>query len=81
MVACRQIQGVQVKTRYLIQYEKLFFQLDVFRENLECFWMAEAEFRSIKEATKFKPLGWFGEEVTYNDRYCNLSLALNGILD
>lgn len=70
-----------LKTRYLIQYEKLFMQLDVFHGDLEGFWMLEVEFRSAGEAARFKPLGWFGEEVTYDERYCNLSLALNGIPD
>ncbi|WOO36708.1 CYTH domain-containing protein [Anaerocolumna sp. AGMB13020] len=65
------------KKRYLIPLEAgLTCELDIFEGELEGLIFAEVEFKSEKEAGKFKLPDWFGKEVTFDDRYKNNVLAL-----
>jgi len=41
--------------------------------------VTEIEFDNIEDAENFKPLDWFGEEVTYNEKYKNKNLARYGL--
>ncbi|WP_114947275.1 hypothetical protein [Microvirga calopogonii] len=43
------------------------------------FQVVTVEFDSDSEARAFRPLPWFGPEVTGDDRYTNQSLALTGL--
>ena len=65
------------KKRYLIPLEAgLTCELDIFEGELKRLIFAEVEFKSEKEAGKFKLPDWFGKEVTFDDRYKNNVLAL-----
>ena len=64
------------KRRYLIPYESLTIELDVFRSPYEGLRIAEVEFPSVEDALAFVKPDWFGEEVTSDPRYRNARLAL-----
>lgn len=66
------------KTRYVLPHDGLELEVDVFEGELEGLVLAEVEFESDSEADAFEPPGWFGEEVTGDDRYLNESLAVDG---
>lgn len=60
------------KTRYLIPQN---IELDVYHGDLDGLITAEVEFNSEKASEEFAPPDWFGEELTYDKRYRNSSLA------
>ena len=66
------------KRRYRIPFGPYTIELDVFHGAHEGLVMAEVEFPTVEEALAFTPPDWFGEEVTYDRRYHNSYLALNG---
>lgn len=66
------------KTRYDIEYGDLFIELDVFSGSLDGLVVAEVEFESKEESSKFTPPKWFGSEITNDERYKNKNLALHG---
>ena len=66
------------KTRYDLPYDGKKIELDIYSGNLEGLVVAEVEFNSEQEAESFVVPNWFGEEVTYNNRYRNKNLALKG---
>lgn len=74
------IDGILIeKTRYLIPLEKnLTAELDVFHGKLDSLMLVEVEFDSIEAANAFVPPSWFGEDVTFSNKYhnCNLSKKL-----
>ena len=61
------------KTRYLIPLaeEGLVAEIDVFEPPFDPLIMAEVEFLSEEQAKMFVPPEWFGEEVTFEQRYHN----------
>lgn len=63
------------KTRYFIPHN---VELDIYHGDLEGLITAEVEFKSEKESEDFIPPEWFDEELTYDKRYRNQSLALEG---
>lgn len=65
------------KTRYLIplQTEGLIAEVDVFEPPFAPLVMAEVEFESKEQADSFKAPEWFGEEVTFDDRYHNSNMS------
>ena len=78
------------KKRYLIPIEKPVFaegfsvplqplnlkiELDIFEGELAPLILAEVEFDTEEEAKAFVPPEWFGEDVTYSDRYHNSVLS------
>lgn len=69
------------KTRYEMPHNGLTIELDVYRGRLQGLYTAEVEFKSITESETFVRPAWFGPEVTYDHRYKNSYLALNGIPD
>ena len=62
------------KKRYLIPYGKYTIELDVFDEPYENLIIAEVEFDSIEEAEDFTAPDWFGEDVTFEEKYKNSNL-------
>ena len=70
------IDGVLIeKKRYLIPLtEKLTIELDVFEGELAPLVLAEVEFET-KEAERFVPPAWFGEDVTFSSKYHNSTLS------
>lgn len=67
------------KTRYFIPCQEFMIELDLYKGQLEGLMIAEVEFKSPEEAIKFIKPAWFGEDVTYDDRYKNRNLALYGL--
>lgn len=67
------------KIRYNIPYFGKIIELDIYTGSLEGLLIAEIEFVSEEDAKKFTVPSWFGREVTYDERYRNRNLAVNGI--
>jgi CYTH domain-containing protein len=66
------------KIRYLVPYEGLTLEVDVFKGDLEGMLIAEIEFDSEEASAEFEPPLWLGLDVTGDERYMNESLAVNG---
>jgi len=64
------------KTRYSIPGN---IELDVYHGDLDGLITAEVEFRSEKASEDFMPPDWFDEELTYDKRHKNQSLAVEGL--
>ena len=72
----KKMEGVPVtKRRYKIPYEGHTIELDLFSGAQDGLQLAEVEFESVEESEDFTPPAWFGEEVTYDARYQNVSMA------
>lgn len=71
------IDGILIeKTRYLIPLENnLTAELDVFHGKLDSLMLVEVEFNSIEAANAFVPPSWFGEDVTFSNKYHNSNLS------
>ncbi len=68
------------KTRYLIPLtDRLTIELDVFSDELEGLLLAEVEFETEEEANRFTPPAWFGEDVTFSEKYQNCTLSKSGL--
>ncbi len=64
------------KIRYLIPLDEgLKAELDIFLNRLDGLTMVEVEFPDEEKAEAFQPPEWFGEEVTFDDRFKNNYLA------
>lgn len=64
------------KTRYLIPiHNGLTAELDIFEEQFSGMLLVEVEFDSIEAANSFEKPEWFGEDVTYNQKYHNSYLS------
>ncbi len=64
------------KKRYLIPLPPHHtIELDIFEGELAPLILAEVEFDTEEEAKAFVPPEWFGEDVTYSDRYHNSVLS------
>lgn len=71
-----------VKDRYLIPYDSLQIEVDIFKENLKGLIIAEVEFESVAEALNFQKLEWMDIEVTENPRFNNRYLQqVNSVKD
>ncbi|HEY6636202.1 MAG TPA: CYTH domain-containing protein [Solirubrobacterales bacterium] len=66
------------KRRHVIPHGDLKVEVDVYEGGLEGLVVAEIEFDSEEQARSFEPPGWFGEEVTGDERYLNETLATRG---
>lgn len=72
------IDGCMIeKTRYRIRDGRYTIELDVFHGKYEGMLLAEVEFPTEQEARAFVPPDWFGENVSGDYRYSNVSLALS----
>jgi len=63
-----------VKDRYVIPYQNLQIEVDVFRGRLTGLVIAEIEFESIEAANAFQKLKWMEVEVTGNSYFNNRKL-------
>ncbi|MFK7906166.1 MAG: CYTH domain-containing protein [Chitinophagales bacterium] len=63
-----------VKDRYVIPYQNLQIEVDVFRGKLKGLVIAEIEFESIEAANAFQKLKWMEVEVTGNSYFNNRKL-------
>ncbi len=64
------------KKRYLIPLPPRYtIELDIFEGKLAPLVLAEVEFATEEEANHFIPPEWFGEDVTYSDKYHNSTLS------
>lgn len=71
-----------IKQRYVIDIKNgLKAELDIYGGELEGFMNVEVEFSDIDEANSFIPPEWFGEDISLDKRYSNVSLAINGLVD
>lgn len=67
---------VITKTRYVIPLNSdLNIELDVFSGDLEGLLLAEVEFLDEETANTFIPPEWFGEDVTFSEKYQNSYLS------
>jgi adenylate cyclase len=66
------------KTRYRVPYAGRQVEIDVYQGSLTGLIVAEVEFSSAEEGVQFAPPPWFGPEVTENEHYKNINLALHG---
>jgi adenylate cyclase len=72
-------EGARIeKRRHYVEGDDLTFEVDVFGGDLEGLVVAEVEFGSEEEGSRFEPPGWLGDELTGDDRYESQSLALRG---
>lgn len=79
----KKIDGILIcKTRYFIPFKQgeEYFQaeLDIFEGSLTGLVIVEVEFPNIEAAIRFKPLEWFGEDISNDKRYTNHYLATRG---
>ncbi|MBQ9143154.1 MAG: CYTH domain-containing protein [Lachnospiraceae bacterium] len=58
----------------------LMIELDVFDAPFAPLILAEVEFGSKEAANSFVPPEWFGEEVTYDEKYHNSYMAMQSLL-
>lgn len=63
------------KVRYLIPYGKYTIEFDRFEEPYKGLCLAEVEFPSVEDADSFSPPEWFGEDVTYDEKYHNSRMS------
>lgn len=77
----QKVDGILIKkTRYLIPLtDRLTIELDIFSDKLEGLLLAEVEFETEEEANSFIPPAWFGEDVTFSDKYHNSTLSKSGL--
>ena len=67
------------KVRYEIAHAEMVWEVDVYQKKLTGLRVVEVEFASEEEAESFLVPGWFGHEVTRDERYKNKNLAFYGI--
>ena len=67
------------KTRYEFEWNSKTVELDVYKAQLKGLITSEVEFKHDENPMDFEPPGWFGKEVTEDDRYKNKNLALKGL--
>jgi adenylate cyclase len=63
------------KLRCEIPWRNLLIEIDIYRGRHSGLVVAEVEFPDRAMCRKFKPLSWFGREVTGEKRYSNVRLA------
>ena len=74
----KKADGIQIiKKRYLIPLESGHIaELDEFHGEYEGLLTAEIEFASEEEANTFRKPDWFGEDVTFDQKYHNSYMSL-----
>lgn len=63
------------KTRHLIEYQGMLWELDEFHGDNEGLFVAEIEL--IDENQQFELPNWVGEDVSYDSKYRNSRLCVN----
>jgi len=71
--------NIITKIRHFISANGKIAELNIYQKDLEGLSIVEVEFDSLEEANSFEIPLWFGEEVTYIDKYKNKNIAKNGI--
>ncbi|MBC8463304.1 CYTH domain-containing protein [Candidatus Bathyarchaeota archaeon] len=68
------------KTRYLLDYNELVLEVDVFSGRHEGLVVLECEFKTVEEAERFQLPGWIGPatDVTHDSRFKNRALSKSG---
>jgi CYTH domain-containing protein len=66
------------KTRYRVPWAGKQVEIDVYYGSLAGLVVAEVEFTSADESIPFTAPPWFGTEVTEDEAYKNVHLALHG---
>ena len=69
------------KVRYEIVRGIWTIELDVYCGRLKGLIVAEVEFETVAESSRFVPPPWFGRDVTNDDRYKNATLSHKGTPD
>ena len=71
------IDGILIeKVRYEIPVEGGYTaELDIFKGRLTPLRLVEVEFKDEKDANEFVPPEWFGEDVTFSNKYHNSVLS------
>lgn len=67
------------KTRHLIEYDGMIWELDEFHGDNEGLFVAEIELASEEQAYKLPK--WVGKDVSYENRYRNSRLCINPYKD
>src|SRR6185369_8705085 len=67
------------KIRSLVSFGAFQIEVDRYLGDLEPLLVAEVEFSSVEESERFEKPDYFGQEVTEDEAYKNLSLAIHGI--
>lgn len=64
------------KTRYYIPIANNYIaELDIYNGNLLGLVTVEVEFPNVKSANEFVAPNWFGENITFNNKYKNKNLS------
>lgn len=66
------------KTRYSMPWAGKTVEIDVYHGALDGLIVAEVEFSSVGDSAQFTPPSWLGNEVTEDEAYKNVNLALHG---
>jgi adenylate cyclase len=69
------------KVRSLVNHGSFKVEVDRYLGNLEPLIVAEVEFSSVEESESFEKPDYLGQEVTEEETYKNISLAIHGIPD
>ena len=64
------------KVRYTFKWRGKTIELDIYQKELTGLKVVEVEFKSQEQAEAFRPPKWFGKEVTGDEDYKNVNLAL-----
>ena len=76
----KKVEGhVIEKVRYYIPLNnELTAELDIYHDFLEGLMTVEVEFSTEEAANAFVPPSWFGKDITFDGRFKNNRLALDG---
>jgi CYTH domain-containing protein len=66
------------KIRYAMSWDGRRVEVDIYQGSLAGLIVAEVEFTSARDSSRFAPPSWFGREVTEDEHYKNAHLALHG---
>jgi len=67
------------KCRYDLPCEHGILYLDCYKNELSGLYTIEVEFETLEQCDNFIAPEWFGQEVTEDFRYTNLTLSINGL--
>lgn len=70
---------IEKRRHYVEAAEGLVYEVDVYDGDLSGLAVVEVEFGSGEESAAFEPPDWFGAELTGDERYSNVSLAVDGL--
>jgi CYTH domain-containing protein len=65
------------KTRHITNKDSLKYELDEFNGKYKSLYIMEIEFDTIEDACKYRPLSWFGPEITDLKTFRNKNMAMS----